>query len=112
MDIVIYDAAYFNQIKNVSNFNDIPEGDFATSGHFRKVRIYRIDGNGTSTRKSKIIFGAVFGSIFGIILMSYLIYVSMRKSFYKRSTTRESAKQALYENALIKSAKKDLKKGK
>jgi hypothetical protein len=105
-DIIIYDALFFSDISELAS-SGINLYDPATqkSKHFKVISIYVSNGQNKTKNKSIVIFASIFGTIIFLLFTSYTIYISMRKSFYKRGTTREAAKEAATMKKILKSVK-------
>jgi hypothetical protein len=123
VDILIYDAIYFQNMNKITSASDVansdteinPDGSASTtglynSGHYRLVRVYLSNVNNETANTSWIIYGGFFGGIFVTAFFAYTIFVTIRKSFYKRGTTREAAKNAARLHALEKQERKLRKK--
>jgi hypothetical protein len=95
VDIMIYDAIFFQGMNNVTSASKTANTtDLYNNGHYRLVRVYLSNVNNETANTSWIIYGGFFGGIFVTLFVAYTIFVSIRKSFYKRGTTREAAKNA------------------
>jgi hypothetical protein len=110
-DIMIYDAIFFQGMNNVTSASKTANTtDLYNNGHYRLVRIYLSNVNKETANTSWIIYGGFFGGIFVTLFVAYTIFVSIRKSFYKRGTTREAAKNAARLHAIEKQERKLRKK--
>jgi hypothetical protein len=110
-DIMIYDAIFFQGMNNVTSASKTANTtDLYNNGHYRLVRIYLSNVNKETANTSWIIYGGFFGGIFVTSFVAYTIFVSIRKSFYKRGTTREAAKNAARLHAIEKQERKLRKK--
>jgi hypothetical protein len=111
VDIMIYDAIFFQGMDNVTSASKTANTtDLYNNGHYRLVRVYLSNVNNETANTSWIIYGGFFGGIFVTLFVAYTIFVSIRKSFYKRGTTREAAKNAARLHAIEKQERKLRKK--
>jgi hypothetical protein len=111
VDIMIYDAIFFQGMNNVTSASKTANTtDLYNNGHYRLVRVYLSNVNNETANTSWIIYGGFFGGIFVTLFVAYTIFVSIRKSFYKRGTTREAAKNAARLHAIEKQERKLRKK--